>query len=212
MIIVASGYADQAAYGKLAQIAPTLAYDRDQWKTSIAEIGRALGREDKARTVIETYDDKVKQARETIVRVVGANKTVALVRPSDKAADLFFPGFAYGSVLYNELGLTPAESVTALQKTTKDTWGVSLSLEKLPEQNPDYLFVTAGGSVARAEDFQKSLDIVTGVESLQVWKAIPAVKQNRVYKLSARHWMLSGPIADSMKIDDVVAAVTAKPQ
>lgn len=174
------------------------------------EIGKALDRDDKAKAVIQAYDDKLKQARETIVQAVGADKTVALVRPSEKEAQLFFPDFAYGSVLYNDLGLAPASSVVDLQKTTKDTWGISLSLEKLPELTADYLFITAGGSLSLVDDFQKAMDTITEVENLQVWKAIPAVKQNHVYKLSARYWMLSGPIADSMKIDDVTAAVRGK--
>ncbi|MFC0329232.1 ABC transporter substrate-binding protein [Paenibacillus sepulcri] len=210
LIIAANGFADQAAYEKLSQIAPTIAYDRDQWKISIVEIGKALDRDDKAKAVIQAYDDKLKQARETIVQAVGTDKTVALVRPSQKEAQLFFPDFAYGSVLYNDLGLAPASSVVDLQKTTKDTWGISLSLEKLPELTADYLFITAGGSLSLADDFQKAMDTITEVENLQVWKAIPAVKQNHVYKLSARYWMLSGPIADSMKIDDVTAAVRGK--
>ncbi|CAM4504086.1 ABC-type Fe3+-hydroxamate transport system substrate-binding protein [Paenibacillus endophyticus] len=50
------------------------------------------------------------------------------------------------------------------------------------------------------------------LEKLEVWKAIPAVKQNHVYKISARHWMLNGPISDSMKIDDVLQALTGNKQ
>ena len=210
LIIVIDGYVDQAGYEKLSQIAPTLAYDRGDWKTSIVQIGKAINREEKANEIIKDYDDKLSKAQQTIAQSVGTNKTVALVRLTDKEADVFFPKFPYGGVLYNDLGLKPDVTLAEFQKTAEEDWGTTLSLEKLPELKADYLFVTAGYSGSSEEDFQKTLQSVTGVESLQVWKAIPAVKQNHTYKVSARHWMLNGPIADSMKIDDVVQALTVK--
>ncbi|WP_141501556.1 AraC family transcriptional regulator [Paenibacillus luteus] len=208
LIIIINGYVDQAGYEKLSEIAPTLAYDRDSWKASIVEIGKALNREEKANAIIQAYDDKLKQAREKIIQTVGSDKTVALIRTSEKEADLFFPSFPYGGVLYNDLGVTPSASVAEFQKKTEEDWGYTLSLEMLPELNSDYLFVTAGYSGALESDIQKELENVKELEKLQVWKAMSAAKQNHVYKISARHWMLNGPIAESMKIDDVVQALT----
>jgi iron complex transport system substrate-binding protein len=43
-----------------------------------------------------------------------------------------------------------------------------------------------------------------------VWKEVPAVKQGHVYKMSSRHWMLNGPTADTMKLDDIIAALLAE--
>ncbi|WP_171056500.1 AraC family transcriptional regulator [Paenibacillus sinopodophylli] len=208
LIMIINGYVDQAGYEKLSQIAPTLAYERDDWKTSIVEIGKAINREEKAHAIIQAYDEKLKQARETIVQTIGPDKTVALIRTSEKEADLFFPSFPYGGVLYNDLGLTASSSVAEFQKKTDEDWGYTLSLEMLPELKSDYLFVTAGYSGSLEADFQKSLETVRELEKLEVWKAMPAVKQNHVYKISARHWMLSGPISESRKIDDVVKALT----
>jgi len=131
-----------------------------------------------------------------------------LIRTSEKEADLFFPSFPYGGVLYNDLGLITSASVADFQKKTEEDWGFTLALELLQELKSDYLFVTAGYSGALESDMQKELDNVKELEKLQVWKAMPAVKLNHVYKISARHWMLSGPIAESMKIVDVVQALT----
>ncbi len=208
LIFIINGYVDQAGYEKLSQIAPTLAYERDDWRTSIVEIAKAINREEKANEIIQAYDDKLKQARETISQAVGTDKTVALLRPSEKEVDLFFPTFAYGGVLYNELGLKASSSVAGFQEKTEEDWGFTLSMEMLPELNPDYLFVTAGYSGSVESDFQKQVEAAKQVEQLQVWQAIPAVKQGQVHYVSARHWMLSGPISDSMKIDDVVQALT----
>lgn len=203
---------DQATYDKLSQIAPTLVYDRDDWKNSIVEIGGALGLEDKAQEVIKAYDATLAQAKEKIVQAVGTDKTVALLRPSDKDIQVFFPRFAYGSVLYNDLGLSPSKGVKDFQNSSAaDISAGSLSLEEIPKIDADYVFVTAGGSLSLQDDFQKAQGVVSKVEELQLWKSLPAVKQNHVVELSARHWMLSGPIADSMKIADVVAAVTGTP-
>lgn len=38
-------------------------------------------------------------------------------------------------------------------------------------------------------------------------KELPAVKNAKVYEVNFETWMKSGPIADGMKIDDVVKAL-----
>ncbi|GED66796.1 hypothetical protein BRE01_04980 [Brevibacillus reuszeri] len=61
-----------------------------------------------------------------------------------------------------------------------------------------------------AEEFATANAASVEVEKLQVWKSMPAVQQDHLFKVSARHWMMSGSIAEGKVIDDVVAAVTGK--
>ncbi|MBP1994868.1 ABC transporter substrate-binding protein [Paenibacillus eucommiae] len=209
LIVVQKYFVDQGGYDELSKVAPTLAYAPDDWKSTIVSIGKALGIEEQAQEVIENYHDKLKEAKETIVQAVGSDKTVAFIRPSDKDLQVFFPSFNF---VYRDLGLKPDASIAEFQKVAPDDWGIDTSLEKLPSITADYVFAIYGGSISTSEEWAMETAASTEVEKLQVWKAMPAVKQNHVFKVSSRHWMSSGPIAEGREIDDVVAAVTGKKQ
>ncbi|REK75585.1 AraC family transcriptional regulator [Paenibacillus paeoniae] len=198
---------DTESYEQLSKIAPTIVYDRSDWQTSIAAIGKAIGLEDKAQSVIQDYEEKLGKAKEAIVAKIGADRTLAFIRPTKQDVQLFFPAFSYTSIAYEDLGLILEPMLAGLKnKEEEGTWGVEASLEKLPELTADYLFVTVGGSFDSEDEAQAALQELNVVEELNVWKSIPAVQQGNVYKMSSRHWMLNGPTADSMKIDDVLAA------
>jgi len=211
LIIMNKYMTDEQGYEQLSKIAPTIAYIRDDWQSSLTEIGKALGMESQADNILHAYQDKVEQAKETIIKAVGENKTVAFIRPSVKDVELDFPDWSWVSLLYGDLGLKPDPKVLEFQKNSSDTWGgTMLSLEKLPELTADYLFLDYGSSMSNEDEFQKDVAQSAEVEKMNVWKAIPAVKRGDVHKVSARNWALSGPIADSMKIDDVVQALVGK--
>ncbi|MFF2479909.1 AraC family transcriptional regulator [Paenibacillus sp. NPDC058071] len=198
---------DTESYEKLSKIAPTIVYDRSDWKTSMAAISKAINREEKAQSIIHDYEEKLRKAKEAIVAKIGADRTLAYIRPSKSDVQLFFPAFSYTSIAYEDLGLTLEPMLAELRnKEEEGAWGIEASLEKLPELTADYLFVTVGGSFDSEDEAEAALKEMNEVEDLNVWKSIPAVKQGHAYKMSARHWMLNGPTADSMKIDDVLAA------
>jgi len=207
LIIVQQYSIDQKGYDELSKIAPTVAFAPDDWKSSIVEIGKALDVEGKAQAVIQAHEVKLKQVKEKMVQAVGKDKTVAYIRPSDKDLQVFFPSF---NLVYSELGLLPDASISDLQKKTEDDWGINLSLEDLPLITADYIFAIYGGSIDTEDAFQKEAAASKEIEKLQLWKSIPAVKNNNVFKVSSRHWMSSGPIAESKEVDDVVNAITGK--
>lgn len=208
LILLQQYFTDQAGYDELSKIAPTLPFTPDDWKTNITEIGKILGLEEKSQAVIQAYDDKINEAKAKISSAVGADNKVVFIRPSVKDLQVFFPSF--NKLIYEQLGLVPDTSIAAFQKESSDDWGMNTSLEKLPTITADYIFAIYGGSIDTAEDFAKEEAASAEVEKLSVWKSMPAVKENHVFKVSARHWMSSGPIAEGRVIDDVVAAVTNK--
>ncbi|GGG76069.1 AraC family transcriptional regulator [Paenibacillus radicis (ex Gao et al. 2016)] len=198
---------DTESYRQLSKIAPTIVYDRSDWQTSIVAIGKAIDREEKAQSIIKDYEEKLGKAKEAIVAKLGADRTLAFIRPSKQDVQLFFPAFSYTSIAYEDLGLTLEPMLADLMNKEEDgAWGIEASLEKLPDLTADYLFVTVGGSFDSEDEAKAASEEMNVVEDLNVWKSIPAVKQGHVYKMPSRHWMLNGPTADSMKIDDVLAA------
>ncbi|MFD2329127.1 ABC transporter substrate-binding protein [Cohnella sp. GCM10020058] len=211
LIIINKNMLDQSSYEQISKIAPTLPLARDDWQQSLPELGKALGMETEAQTIIDDYKAKLEQAKAAIVDKVGADKTVAFIRPSTKDVELDFPAWIWTAVLYRDLGLKPDPKVLDIEKNSSDTWGGSMiSLETLPDLTADYLFMDYGSSLSKEADFQKEVAVSAEVEKLNIWQAIPAVKQGNVFKVSARHWALNGPMADSLKIDDVVQALTSK--
>ncbi len=62
---------DTESYKQLSKIAPTIVYDRSDWKASIAAIGKALDLEEKAQSVIQDYEEKLLKAKEAIVAKIG---------------------------------------------------------------------------------------------------------------------------------------------
>ncbi|TBL70402.1 ABC transporter substrate-binding protein [Paenibacillus thalictri] len=207
LILINKNAVDPKSYAELSKIAPTVALDAGEWRTSIVTIGSILGLADQAQAVIKAHDEKIGQAKAAIAGAVGADKTVAYIRPSDKELQLFFPSF---NLVYRDLGLKPDASVIDYQKQTADDWGMNLSLEKLPTITADYVFAIYGYSLETEAEFQQHVAASKEIEKLQVWKAMPAVQQNHLFKVSARHWISAGPIAESREIDDVVAAITGK--
>ncbi|WP_017470813.1 iron-siderophore ABC transporter substrate-binding protein [Amphibacillus jilinensis] len=210
ILVDASHAGTDDVYERLTDIAPTLAFDREDWETSIQKIAEIFEKEDKANQIIENFNTKLAEAKEQIIEQVGENKTVAFIRPSQKDVQLLFPGFAYTRVLYdNHLGLEAGPLIQELQKQEDDdAWGIVMSFEKLPYLEADYLFVTAGMSLGNEEDNEQAWAMLEELTEDTLWQSIPAVKSGHVYTVSSRHWMLNGPIADSRKIDDVLHALT----
>jgi len=68
-------------------------------------------------------------------------------------------------------------------------------MEVIPQLTADHIFLTMDTG---AEQQYKELTENT------LWKSLPAVKSGHVYEVNFETWMKSGPIADGMKVDDIV--------
>lgn len=208
LIILQKYFTDESGYAELNKIAPTIAYTPDNWVATISELGNILGLQDNAKKAVDDYNGKMESTKEAIVSAVGSDKTVVFMRPSDKDLQVFFPSFM--PLIYDKLGLKPDASIAQLQKEATDDWGINTSLEKLPSITADYVFAIYGGSIDTEEALSKEKDAAISLEKLKVWQAMPAVKHNHVFKVSARTWMSSGPIAEGEVMDEVLASITGK--
>lgn len=217
-LIVASSMIDRTTYDQLSLIAPTIVYDREDWQNSIVELGKALGLEDQATEVITAHNTQLEEAKAAITKAVGSKTTIAFLRTTSKDIRLYLPGYTdrqgkqlpgYGGMLYNELGLLPMPLVQQLQKENPDKQNVNVSMEVLPEITADYLFVTSGSAGGTNEDLQKDLSEFVQLQQSPIWQALPAVQHQHVYSVNAKHWISTGPIADELKIKDVVEQLTS---
>jgi len=216
-LIVASATIDRTTYDQLSLIAPTIVYDREDWKNSIVKIGKALDLEDQAQQVITDHNRQVQQAKATITEAVGDKATIAFLRTTSKDIRLYLPGYqnkqgqtlpGYAGMLYNDLGLLPMPLVYQLQKDNTDKQNVNLSTEVLPEVKADYVFVTSGSAGGTSEDLQKDQSEFAELQKSPIWQALPAVQNHHLYSVNAKYWISTGPIADELKIKDAVKQLT----
>lgn len=78
----------------------------------------------------------------------------------------------------------------------------NVSLELLPQLNPDHIFLILSGSEADNKD---ALD---NMRNNAVWKGLTAVQQDQVYLVNNTVWIAGfGPIAYSQVLDEVEAAL-----
>jgi iron complex transport system substrate-binding protein len=205
---------DEAVYEDMTKIAPTIFFSRENWREDIVRLGELTDRRTEAELIVEEFEDYLSDAEDMITEAVGDDATVAFIRLQEKMAYVWFPfpeeetDKGYVGLIYDSLGLQPDPYILELmEQHPEEKWGIQLSLEKLPELTADYIFVTAGASGGTNDEYSESWQQLSEIEELHVWKSIPAVQNDHVYQVSAKHWMLAGPYADKMKVDDVINAL-----
>jgi iron complex transport system substrate-binding protein len=216
-LIIASTAIEQTDYDNLARIAPTITYDREDWRNSMTAIGAALGMEEAAETALQNYDKQVADVKAALAVSPANGKSVAFIRMTGKDFRVYFPNYVdketnvewptYAGVIYNELGLALDPKVAEWHKAEPNFQNMTASLEMLPELEADYLFVTLGGAGSTDDEIEMAKEVLAEMEQTGVWKSIPAVKQGHVVYVNARHWISTGPIAGSMKMADVAEAL-----
>jgi len=126
-------------YDLLAKIAPTVAYPGEAWATpwkdTIRIVGRALGRETQAGTLLEEIDGTLAQQAEDHPELAG--KSVAMVWDSAGTFYVYRPADARVEATL-ALGLESAPAVEALA-SGDDTFFYTLSKERVDELESDIL-------------------------------------------------------------------------
>lgn len=190
LIILGAGMAGDGAYEQYAKIAPTYVVDNltKSWRETLLSMAELLGRQQAAADRLQSYDRQVEQANEQLREAVG-DGTAAVIVLSDK--EFYTMGHVQGGrMLFDELGVQPHRLTP-----DKDEWN-TLSMEKLPELDADYLFVI------KTERYQAS-----ALESNSLWKGLPAVQQGRVFEVESGIWQYSGLICNERTLADIVGAI-----
>jgi iron complex transport system substrate-binding protein len=195
-LIVASD-AFAKVYEQLSKIAPTViikpAETKDgvkDWRQTFIKTAEIVGKEDEAKQVIAAYEQKAKEAREKIAKAIG-NETVMFLRVTAK--ELRYYGAKNFDVLYNDLALhKPAHFPDNTEPFQP------LSLEVLPEINPDHIFLLTESPEKLAE-----------IQKTPLWNKLTAVQKNQVYPVDYDLWFQGfGPIANNLIIDEAVEKLT----
>ncbi|MFB9327890.1 ABC transporter substrate-binding protein [Paenibacillus aurantiacus] len=194
-LIIGVSPSQEKTYDQMSQIADTILLDQAafDWRKSLTEFGTILGKEEKAQQVIADYDKKAEEAREEVAQAVG-DQTVMFLRVTAKEYRVYGNISPSGSVLYGDLGLKAVPGVDMNQKQA------AISMEMLPELNPDHIFLLAGDD-KKIKELQESA----------LWKNLNAVKNNHIYPVDQRLWIQGeGPLASETMLEEAVQALTNK--
>ena len=194
-LIIATQHRHEPVKGLLAEIAPTVAlrttYD---FKATLALLGRASGRQARARQLLREWNARVADFRARIDDAVAWPQEAAVIEFKSDHARIYYDGFA-GSIL-DELGFARPPS-----HRDRNTWGIKLTnRESIPAMEADVLFVMMDADdPAVVRTWQRW-------SSHPLWQALTAAREDRVYRVDPVIWNLGGGlIAAHRLLDDLYA-------
>lgn len=175
------------------KIAPTVGikYGEKSYREQLLEFGKMLNREKEAEEWINNWDEKIAQHKPKIQEIVG-DQTISIMGGTDK--EIYVYGDHYsrgGEIIYGEFQLMAPELIQKEALNSKE-WGVSFSIERLPDYAGDFIFV---------ED--------TALEFLKestLWNELPAVNNKMVTILDSNASYFNDPVSLEKQLDFVVEA------
>ncbi len=197
LIIVPERVTDEDTWESLSKIAPTVVgpFFGDAIE-NLRITGDLLSRSEEAKAWIVQYDSKAAATKEKLSHVIEEGKTALVIQLASgaKSGAYIYPASTW-PIVYDVLSLQLPDEPELKEQTS----GAELSLEKLAEYDPDYIFLTSIGEEGLSESIWQFTDH-------SLWQVLSAVKNNRVYTMGSR---LSSGDALTLEwaLDDVVRAV-----
>ncbi|WP_189016661.1 ABC transporter substrate-binding protein [Paenibacillus marchantiophytorum] len=156
---------------KVSKIGPTIpvSHIATDWENNLLLLGDLTGKQDKAKQVLDTYK-KDAAALKTKIGPVLKDKKVLALRVRAGSLFIYPEDVFFNPSIYAELGATVPNEVKQAKAQQ------NISLEKLSEMNPDYLFIQF--SEEENKDTPKVFD---ELKNNPIFKSINAVKKDQLY-------------------------------
>lgn len=183
----------------LEKIAPTIV---GPWYGDALEnlnmMGDITGRSKEAQDWENDFEDHLAEVKASLKDVVKDGETAMVIQFYQKSM-YTYPSSTF-PVIYEYLGLSvPSKDISDLQ-TDASQQSFQLSLEILPQYDPDYIFITKLSDVDEA--------FITETYDNSVWKQLSAVKNGKVYELGSR--LSAGDVLSlEWSLDEIQQLLTA---
>lgn len=188
-LILSSKLRHEDLYDELSAIAPTVFAETVGvvWKENFLLDARALGMEGKARTMLDSYEQRARKLGERIGNP--GETTVSVVRFIPDQIRLYAKGSFIGTVL-DDVGFSRPPAQQA------DETFVEVSAEQLAQADGDVIFVSSYGPEAETD--------LPSVTAGPLWQTLGAVQAGKVHPVPDDHWMLGiGIGAAQLVLDDL---------
>lgn len=177
-LILATSFADLDTYrDRLSEIAPVVgpedaAYLTLPWQDQARQVGRALGLEDDAETLIDDVEGRIDEAVARNPELDGVTYTLGIATPVGYKAVNSPDDFS--SVILGEFGMTLTDTIRALPDTGDGSGSATIAPENVRQLDADILllsFFAVGGSEQALAD--------------PLFTSIPAVADGRYVDVNA---------------------------
>jgi iron complex transport system substrate-binding protein len=188
-LILSSKLRHEDLYDELSAIAPTVFAETvgKVWKENFLLDARALGMEDKARGMLDAYEQRARKLGERIGNP--GDISVSLVRFMPDQIRLYAKGSFIGTVL-DDVGFARPPVQRA------DETFVEVSAEQLAKADGDVIFTSSYGPAAETDQ--------PAVTAGPLWQTLDAVQAGKVQAVPDDHWMLGiGIGAAELVLDDL---------
>ncbi len=170
-VILWTSKAKENVTEQLTKIAPTFPYSHisTNWEDNLNLMAQLTGKEAEAKKIISDYKKDAGTAKEQLGESLNGKKAMVLrIRGGNVYV---YPESMYlNPVLYSDLGLEVPEVIKAAKAQEV------ISMEKLAEVNPDYIFLQFEES--ENADKPKALE---ELEANPIWKSMNAAKNGKVF-------------------------------
>ncbi|SDC45615.1 iron complex transport system substrate-binding protein [Terribacillus halophilus] len=170
-VILGSSKFPEDVSKSLNDIATTIPYSHvsENWEVNLELLGSLTDKEEEAEQIIADYKEDVESGKTEIGEKL-QDKQVLVVRI--RAGSLYvYPENVYlNPVLYDDLGLEVPEVVREAEAQAE------ISLEKLAEVNPDYLFLQF-----EASENPENASALDDLQANEIFKSINAAKEDHVF-------------------------------
>ncbi|MFG0217032.1 iron-hydroxamate ABC transporter substrate-binding protein [Brevibacillus porteri] len=181
--------ADLAKYEKIAPV-QVFNLDEGTWRDHLKKTGELVNRQQQAEDFMKDYDAQAERVKAMIEKKIGKDATVMAVRVTAKEVRVMGMKRPMGPLLYNDLGLKPANGVEKINKAYE-----AVSQEVLPDFDADAIFLI----VNKDGDAQK---IGKQLQENPIWQGLKAVKNNHVYVLNGQPWLDYSSLGHKIALDD----------
>ncbi|WP_068619790.1 iron-hydroxamate ABC transporter substrate-binding protein [Paenibacillus tuaregi] len=183
------GLSDIKNVDKFKQIAPTVlyTYGKVDFLTQQLEIGKLVNKEKEAKAWVDDFDARTKKIGKEIKAKIGENATVSVIETFNKQLYVYGENFGRGTeILYQQFGLKMPEKV---KQTTKKDGYFALSTEVLKDYMGDYVI------------FSKNTEEDNSFQNTQIYKNLPAVKNQHVFEANAKAFYFNDPLSMEYQLD-----------
>ncbi|WP_078431715.1 ABC transporter substrate-binding protein [Metabacillus halosaccharovorans] len=156
---------------KLTDVAPMIpiSHISTNWKDNLLVLAELTDKKEEANQIIADYESSISEVKE---KVSGSmeDQQVLMIRIRGGNLFIYSPDIYFNPVLYQDLGLPVPEAVKAAKSQEM------ITLEKLAEINPDYLFVQF-----EEQENAEAPDSLKELQENAIWKSMNAVKNENVF-------------------------------
>lgn len=186
---------DESTYQSLSRIAPTIACDYFgmNYQERLRFLGEIFNRSEKAEELIHAFESKIENAKQKLADEGLSDKSVLCIEKREDVLAASWLGRG-APLMYDLLGFNAPEKIQEAMKDSKNAHvgRVMLSYEVINEYAGDYILVN--GSL---DDFGDN----------NVWKSLPAVKENRVISAPSNMFWFNDTISMNAQIDLILGSI-----